>query len=150
MQISMVGPNEYSDLLKIWESSVRATHHFLSEEDIQFYKSKMLSIFFPAVTLQCAKDAHGKICGFIGLSGENIEMLFISPEYRGMGIGCMLLNNAITQYDVIKVDVNEQNAQAIRFYERTGFEVINRSDLDAMGNSFPILHMQLKNKKDSV
>ncbi|MDW5416838.1 acetyltransferase [Iodobacter sp. CM08] len=143
MQILAITPNEYPELLSVWESSVRATHDFLSEDDIQFYKSKMLSDFFPAVSLQCAKDNQTKICGFIGLSGDNIEMLFIAPEHRGLGIGCMLLNDAITHHQASKVDVNKQNTQAIRFYERMGFKIISRSELDGMGKRFPILHMQL-------
>lgn len=143
MQITTAIPNEYPELLKIWESSVRATHDFLSEDDIQFYKSKMLSDFFPAVSLQCAKDNQEKITGFIGLSEGNIEMLFIAPEHRGQGIGSMLLNDAITHHQASKVDVNEQNTQAIIFYEHMGFKTINRSALDSMSNPFPILHMQL-------
>ncbi|STR45565.1 acetyltransferase [Iodobacter fluviatilis] len=145
MQILAATPNEYPELLSIWESSVRATHDFLSENDIQFYKSKMLSDFFPAVLLQCAKDNQQKITGFIGLSEGNIEMLFIAPEYRGQGVGRMLLSHAITHHQASKVDVNEQNPQAIIFYERMGFKIISRSELDGMGKRFPILHMQLRN-----
>lgn len=145
MQILAAPPNEYPELLSVWESSVRATHDFLSEDDIQFYKSKMLSDFLPAVSLQCAKDNQAKIAGFIGLSESNIEMLFIAPEHRGLGIGSMLLNDAITHHQASKVDVNEQNTQAIRFYERMGFKIISRSELDGMGKPFPILHMQLRN-----
>ncbi|ENH9207696.1 GNAT family N-acetyltransferase, partial [Vibrio vulnificus] len=44
---------------------------------------------------------------------------------------------------VTKVDVNEQNPQAVGFYEHMGFKVVSRSPLDDMGKPFPILHMTL-------
>lgn len=31
-------PQDYDELLTVWEASVRSTHHFLAEKDIQFYK----------------------------------------------------------------------------------------------------------------
>ena len=143
LQISAVHAHEYQTLLTIWEASVRATHDFLSEDDIQFYRSKMISDFFPAVNLQCARDAQGKICGFIGTHEDNVEMLFIAPESRGQGIGRLLLSDAILHLKVSKVDVNEQNNQAYLFYERLGFRVVSRSALDGMGKPFPLLHMAL-------
>ncbi|PHU99540.1 GNAT family N-acetyltransferase [Iodobacter sp. BJB302] len=105
----------------------------------------MLSDFFPVVSLQCAKDNQEKITGFIGLGEGNIDMLFIAPEHRGLGIGSMLLSHAVTHHQASKVDVNEQNTQAIRFYERMGFKIISRSELDGMDKPFPILHMQHRN-----
>lgn len=29
-------PQDYDELLTVWEASVRSTHHFLAEKDIQF------------------------------------------------------------------------------------------------------------------
>ncbi len=55
----------------------------------------------------------------------------------------MLLQYAIEQLGVTKVDVNEQNPQAVGFYEHMGFKVVSRSPLDDMGKPFPILHMTL-------
>ena len=70
-------------------------------------------------------------------------MLFISPEHRNKGIGSLLLKNAIKTQDAQKVDVNEQNPDAIGFYENLGFSVVGRSPLDGQGNPFPLLHLEL-------
>ena len=71
-------------------------------------------------------------------------MLFIHPEYRGKGIGKTLLDYSIDKLKVTKVDVNEQNEQAVGFYKYCGFEVIKRSELDSSGKPYPTLHMELK------
>ncbi|MEB0141341.1 GNAT family N-acetyltransferase, partial [Undibacterium sp. CCC2.1] len=69
---------------------------------------------------------------------------FIDPEYRGQGIGKLLLNHAIDHFHADRLDVNEQNHQARGFYLKLGFEVIGREELDGMGQPYPLLHMRLK------
>lgn len=70
-------------------------------------------------------------------------MLFISPDSRNKGVGSLLLKNAIETQSAKKVDVNEQNPDAIGFYKHLGFSVIGRSPLDGQGNPFPLIHMEL-------
>ncbi|MPM89334.1 putative N-acetyltransferase YjaB [bioreactor metagenome] len=136
--------NDYETLINIWESSVRATHDFLKEEDLQFYKPLILNEYFHQVNLFCHKDSSLEITGFMGIADDNLEMLFINPVSRGKGIGKELLIYAIEQQKVKRVDVNEQNDQAVGFYKRMGFYVVNRSEFDGAGKPYPILHMELK------
>lgn len=68
-------------------------------------------------------------------------MLFIHPNFRGKGIGKTLLGYAIDSLKVTKVDVNEQNEQAVGFYKHFGFETTYRSELDTSGKPYPTLHM---------
>ena len=143
MKIDKIDSSNYPGLIKIWEASVRATHDFLNEDDITFLKPLILEKYFDAVDLRCAKDDAGIILGFIGMADKNIEMLFISPDHMGKGIGAFLTNNAIQKQGATKVDVNEQNPQAIGFYEHLGFKVISRSATDGQGKPFPILRMEL-------
>lgn len=86
-----------------------------------------------------------RICGFIGLS-DMIEMLFVHPDFMGKGIGKSLLTYAIRQKGMTKVDVNEQNDKAVKFYISNGFVVTGRNELDSDGRPFPILHMSLPDK----
>ena len=143
MNIETVEKADYLKLIEIWESSVRATHDFLVEEDLQALKPLILEQYFDAVELRCAKDAQGEILGFCGVHGGNIEMLFISPDARGKGIGTMLTANAIHELGASKVDVNEQNEQALGFYLHIGFKVIGQSPVDGQGKPYPLLHMAL-------
>ena len=135
---------EYATLLEIWESSVRATHHFLEEEDIHYFKKIIREKeVFSHVELSCVRDRENNMLGFMGVSGENLEMIFIDAPFIGKGIGKMLLLHAIENLKIRKVEVNEQNEEALKFYERFGFKIISRSELDGTGKAYPILHMQL-------
>lgn len=132
---------DYPRLMEIWESAVLNTHHFLKEEDFLYYK-KQLPVYFQYVTLS-GFEQEGILIGFMGVAEGNIEMLFVDNDYRGTGIGKKLITYAIANLDATKVDVNEQNAQAVGFYKYMGFNVLRRSELDGEGKEYPILHMQL-------
>ncbi|MEN0035459.1 MAG: acetyltransferase [Cellvibrio sp.] len=144
MKIVPAVQSNYLALIQVWEASVRATHDFLSEEDITALKPLILEHYFDAVDLRCAKNADGQILGFCGVAEGNIEMLFVAPEARGKGIGALLCGYAIQNQQATKVDVNEQNPQAIGFYQHLGFKVVGRSETDGQGRPFPLLHMVLR------
>lgn len=140
--ISDIKKSEYPEVLKVWEASVRATHDFLQEEDIAYFKPLILEHYLDAVKLKAWRDENNKIIGFSGVADGNLEMLFIHPDSRGKGIGKALLEYSITNLNVTKVDVNEQNEQAVGFYLKQGFIQIGRSEKDPTGKSYPILHLQ--------
>ena len=140
-EIRQANKGDYNQIMAIWESAVRATHDFLKQEDFDFYK-RMIPSFFSQVDLYILV-AEKDIVAFMGVSGDNLEMLFVSDEYRRLGYGKQLLKYAISTLRIKRVDVNEQNKQAIGFYEKFGFKVVSRSEKDSMGKDYPILHMSL-------
>ena len=144
MNIQEVTKENFQELINVWEASVRATHDFLPEEKIVELKPLILEQYFDAVDLRCFKDSNDKILAFIGVADSNIEMLFVDPDYIGQKIGRKLSEYAIENLGALKVDVNEQNPNAIGFYQRMGFVQTGRSALDGQGNPFPLIHMKLK------
>ena len=143
-EIVPVSKNDYQDVIRVWEDSVRATHDFLSDDDIEFLKPLILNEYLDAVTLAGVKDDAGMVIGFLGVAEGNIEMLFVDPKHRGKSVGSKLLEYAVNSLKATKVDVNEQNGQAVGFYKHRGFNVIGRSPLDGQGKPFPLLHMTLR------
>ncbi|MEJ5106914.1 GNAT family N-acetyltransferase [Chryseobacterium sp. MYb328] len=139
--IREIRKTDYPQLMKIWESSVLNTHDFLKEEDFNYYK-KEIPGYFEYVTLLGFEEG-GTLTGFMGIANGNLEMLFIHNDYRGKGIGKKLIQYGIDHLKVTKVDVNEQNEQAVGFYQHIGFQVLERSELDSQGKEYPILHMGL-------
>ena len=134
------GAAEWPTLVRIWRSAVEATHDFLAPEDVDFYESRMLSDYFPAVELTVA-EIEGTPVAFSGLADNSLEMLFVDNTYRGYGAGSALLSRAIERHPDLRLDVNEQNPQAVGFYQHRGFVVLSRSATDGEGRPFPILHM---------
>ena len=122
---------------------MRATHDFLVEEDIEFYR--------PFVRENCEKlplllhYEGDEIVAFLGYDMTSIEMLFVDPDYRGKGIGRDLIEWAIEDVHAETVAVNEQNGQTVGFYARMGFEVERRTKTDGCGKPYPILYLRLKN-----
>ena len=140
--IRLLNESDYPRVCEIWESAVRATHDFLSDEDFLHYK-EVLPSYFPHVRL-AGWEEDGQLLGFIGTSADNIEALFVDNEARGKGIGKALLLHAVNDLHIHKVDVTDQNGQAVGFYRHMGYQVISRDDLDPEGKPYPIHHLVWK------
>ena len=130
-------------LTELWERSVKATHDFLSADEIAAIKKYVPQALGGVPVLVVARSEQQAMTAFLGLDGGRIEMLFVSPDERGKGIGKALIQQAVERYGAWEVTVNEQNPQAVGFYERMGFTVYKRSDLDEQGNTYPLLYMKL-------
>ncbi len=141
--ITTVTAEEYSQVLEVWEASVRTTHHFLSEKDIQSLKPLVYEFCLTKLPIFCLRDEEQKVIGFAGVDAPKIEALFIDPAWQGQGIGRKLVEYAINDLQAELVDVNEQNEKAIGFYLHLGFEVVHRSEVDGFGRPFPLLHLKL-------
>jgi len=135
---------DHVHMLSLWERSVRVTHAFLGESDIVSLRP-FVAEEFAAGTLDwwLAIDDNDRIVGFLGYSTNCIEGLFIDPDFRSRGAGRFLVAHAQSlSSGPLRVDVNEQNDDARRFYEAMQFVVIGRSPTDGAGRPFPLLHMR--------
>lgn len=147
--IQQLSPQDYDELIEIWEVSVRATHLFLSENDIAFYKPIILKYTLPDIELYGIFDKPltetqqtRSILGFLGVSSDKVEMLFLNPTYRKKGLGRQLLEFALQRLKIYKVDVNEENPDALAFYLHMGYQIKSRDEFDGNGKPHPILHLE--------
>lgn len=143
IQIESATKNDFDEIVEVWEASVRATHHFLAESDIAFFKPLIRNEFLKTVDLYCIRNNKQKIQGFLGVAEGKIEMLFLHPTAFGKGFGRKLLLFAVQKLGAKKLDVNEDNPQAVGFYHHMGFITVSRSPCDSLGKPFPILHLEL-------
>jgi putative acetyltransferase len=132
--------NQREQLLMVWEKSVLATHNFLKPEDFRSIKEAVHTIDFNVFDVYCLTE-NSKLLGFLGVADQKVEMLFLSPECFGQGLGKKLMDFAIHELKADKVDVNEQNLKAVRFYEKFGFKTYERTDKDDQGKEYPLLRM---------
>ena len=137
-------PELLRQLLTVWERSVRETHLFLSEPEIERIKKYVSQALNQVAHLIVADNEKACPAAFMGIEDGVLEMLFIAPEYRGKGLGKELLNMGIEKYSVKQLTVNEQNPQARGFYEHCGFAVYKRTETDEQGDPYPLLYMRLK------
>jgi putative acetyltransferase len=133
---------DHDALVDIWLRSVRATHMFLTEDDIQSLLALVRGGALAEFELWVMCDGEGAPVGFMGLAGPKVEALFLAPEHRRRGGGRMLIDWARQRKGRLAVDVNEQNPEAVKFYLACGFEVAGRSEVDDAGRPFPLLHLR--------
>ena len=125
-----------AELTALWEASVRATHTFLTPEGIAEIRG-FVPQAFRAVAHLVVAERRGRVLGFAGVEGERLEMLFLLPEWRGEGLGRALLTFVAETYGV-----NEDNHEAVGFYEHMGFKTYKRTDTDEEGRPYPLLYMR--------
>lgn len=129
-------------LAAVWERSVRATHHFLTEDDIAGMRPFVGEAVCGISQLAVAFGEDNQPLGFAGVENGKLEMLFIDSAARGKGVGRALLAHAVEAFDAHRLDVNEQNPQAVGFYEHEGWRAVYRSSHDDAGRPFPYIRMQ--------
>lgn len=131
------------ELVNLWEETVRNTHLFLESEEILRIKEYVPTAIKEIPHLIIVEDKNIPL-GFIGINNYKVEMLFIKNSFRGKGLGKSLLNYGIKKYNINELTVNEQNKEAKKFYEHTGFKTYKRQELDELGLPYPILYMKLE------
>ena len=141
-EVTQREPQLIHQFTAIWEDSVRATHLFLSEAEIQTIKAYVPQALTGVSHLLVAERAQGQPVAFMGLEGPRLEMLFLSPAERGAGLGRQLLEYGIRHYHLQELTVNKQNPQAVGFYQHMGFETYRRTDCDEQGGPYPLLYMK--------
>lgn len=132
-----------NQLLEVWEDSVKATHLFLSSEEIKNIKEYVPQELKEVSHLVVIENEDNIPIAFMGIEDTKLEMLFIKNSERGKGLGKRLLNYGIENYNINEVTVNEQNTNAKGFYEYMGFKIYKRTELDEQGKPYPILYMRL-------
>ena len=140
-RIRLSTPEDGARAVDIWRDAVDATHHFLTPEDRTAIEEEVKA-FLPSAPLWLAVDGEDRALGFMLLSEGHMEALFVDPAHRGAGIGRALVEHGLKLHPAMTTDVNEQNGQAVAFYERMGFTPTGRSETDGQGRPYPLIHLR--------
>ncbi len=138
--IRLSRPDEGERIIEIWREAVDATHHFLSSEDRTAIEREVRS-FLPQAPLWLVVDQDDCPLAFMFIDDGHMEALFVDPTSHGQGIGATLVRHGLTLHPNMTTDVNEQNDQAIGFYERMGFSRTGRSPRDGQGRPYSLIHL---------
>ena len=112
---------DINKVAEIWLDTNIKTHYFISA---QYWKSnfELVKELLLQATVYVYEDKQ-EIQGFIGLSNEYIEGIFVSAEMQSQGIGKILLNYVKGKRNKLILNVYQKNTRAISFYQREGFEI---------------------------
>ena len=105
----------------IWLDTNIKAHNFIPA---QYWKRNfdLVKELLLQATVYVYEDKQ-EIQGFVGLSDEYIEGIFVSAEMQSQGIGKILLNYVKGKRNNLLLNVYQKNARAISFYQREGFEI---------------------------
>ena len=140
--VRKAAPRDVEHLFAVWETAVAATHDFVSSEDKQALTKLVKEQYLPSADLDVFVDAGDIPIAFMGMTGNEIDSLFVHANARGTGVGRRLVELAVERHGVVKTEVNEQNAQGVEFWQHMGFEVKGRSEFDGQGRPYPLLKME--------
>ena len=115
----------------IWLDTNIKAHYFIPA---QYWKRNfdLVKELLLQATVYVYEDKQ-EIQGFVGLSDEYIEGIFVSAEMQSQGIGKILLNYVKGKRNNLLLNVYQKNARAISFYQREGFEILCNGIDEATG-----------------
>jgi putative acetyltransferase len=119
-------PHDTEAVLQVWYDAARFAYTFVPEDFWASEREDIRSKYLP-LAQTWVYEQKGAIVGFLSLLDNHIGGLFVAPEQQGEGIGTKLIGHARTLHATLSLDVFEQNAPALRFYERRGFVVVGNS-----------------------
>jgi putative acetyltransferase len=83
----------------------------------------------------------GVIRGMIRIHGDELEKLYVEPQFQNQQIGAKLLEFAVREHHVRWLWALEHNARGIRFYQKHGFRLTGEKLLE--DGWIPLLKMRL-------
>lgn len=115
-------------VMELWLAGNLQAHSFIPE---RYWKDsrELVKVLLPGASLYVYTEETGRPDGFIGLSGDYIEGIFVREGKRSCGIGAALLDFAKEGHGVLTLRVYQKNERAVKFYLRNGFR-IRREELD--------------------
>ncbi len=141
MNIRPGTPDDAPRAFAIWRDAVAATHPFIRPEHRQAIAALVEQVVRD-LPLTIVEDDAGRAQGFMIFADGEIGALFVDPAAHGRGYGSALVAHALAIDPQARVDANEQATNALPFYEARGFVRIGRSETDAEGRPYPIVHLR--------
>ena len=140
--IRKLGKADINKVADIWLDTNIKAHYFIPA---QYWKRNfdLVKELLLQATVYVYEDKQ-EIQGFVGLSDEYIEGIFVSAEMQSQGIGKILLNYVKGKRNNLLLNVYQKNARAISFYQREGFEIQCNGIDEATGERDYVMAWQRK------
>ena len=131
-------------IMRIWYEASKVGHPFISEEALRKDRQEIIDVYIP-IAKQWVAKADGSIGGFIAMIDNQIGGLFVDPHSHKRGIGTALIEHVRPMFPTLTVCVFKKNPNAIRFYEKSGFRLVEERISEYHG--FLELFMETKERE---
>lgn len=140
--IRVLKNTDINAVVDIWLDVNQKAHDFISA---QYWKNNydLVKEILPQAEVYVYEDDQ-KIQGFIGVSGEYIEGLFVCDGMQSQGTGKRLLDFIKDRRTKLCLNVYQKNTRAIRFYKREGFKIQSEGLDEATGKKDYVMIWQQK------
>jgi putative acetyltransferase len=119
-------PRDEDASVALWLRTWQAAYPELDfAERLDWWCARWRDELLPAAEVVIAEDG-GEMIGFVTVDPRTLylDQLVVAPEHWGFGVGAELVAQAKRMSTRgLDLDVNTDNARAIRFYEKCGFAI---------------------------
>ncbi len=128
-------PQEIDRVMNLWLESTIKGHPFISKAYWQKNYALIRDVYIPKSDTFVYTE-NGELLGFISILDKSyIGALFVAVSHQGKGTGRKLLEYAYQTYGNLTLAVYKENTQALEFYIRRGFDIIDTQINEDSGHS---------------
>jgi len=142
MAIRKATLEDYDEIMAIWESSVQTGPNALSKKEVAYFKTIIPDTYLPLLDVYIVDEEGPK--AFIGITESNIELLYVAFEARSRGYAKGLVDFVVRECSVTKVDVRDNDPDAVALYKHLGFEEVGRDVISGGDTAGYMLHLALR------
>ena len=117
------------EVMEIWLQNNINAHDFI-EKEYWINNFDLVKKLLPDAKVYIFQEDN-IIKGFIGVIEDGyIAGLFVKEKYQREGIGEKLIKYIKPKYNQLKLDVYSKNKNAIKFYLKNNFKIVNEKNKD--------------------
>ena len=124
-------------VMQIWLQANLDAHAFISASFWTEHFEMVRDLLPQAELYVHENEATRQIDGFIGLTENHIEGIFVAESARSKGVGKSLLEYAKSRKPCLTLSVYQKNQRALAFYQREQF-VVHSEGIDEDTNEAEI------------
>ena len=124
---------DLDQIMEIWIHTNQSAHSFIPAEYWENHREEVRQAILEAEVCVIREKETDEIFGFIGLTGNYIAGLFVAEKYQSRGAGKKLINCVKEKKESLELHVYAENQRAVRFYQREGFQILERQIQEETG-----------------
>ena len=127
-ETDLAEPGLLEGIVRVWRDARRRRLQFLLDlHDADEDREYVARVLLPANELWVA-EFDGMLVGFVAFAPGWVNQLYVATEHQGHGAGTALLALAQQHNATLHLWAFAANAEAIAFYRRRGFLVVEETD----------------------